>query len=124
MIFNCFSDYVTEKLYKILDYDIIPVVFGGADYKSILPSHSYIDASKFKPKELAKFLYYLSNNDQEYQSYFNWKRFYYVKQGLEFSFLCDLCKMINQKSQLKLGHSISDIMNWWFKQGKCKSWKL
>ncbi|CAF1497722.1 unnamed protein product, partial [Didymodactylos carnosus] len=34
------SHYVTEKLFAILDYDLIPVVFGGANYSSIMPPHS------------------------------------------------------------------------------------
>jgi alpha-1,3-fucosyltransferase len=48
-------DYVTEKLFKILAHDVVPVVYGGADYTQQAPPISYIDARKFKPKDLAGF---------------------------------------------------------------------
>jgi hypothetical protein len=29
------SDYVTEKFWKILKFDIVPVVLGGSDYSKV-----------------------------------------------------------------------------------------
>ena len=40
------TGYVTEKFYKALELDIIPVVMGGADYKARAP-----------PKELDRNIY-------------------------------------------------------------------
>ena len=41
------EDYVTEKVWKILQLHVVPIVLGGADYKDILPPHSYIDVRDF-----------------------------------------------------------------------------
>ncbi|CAL4240892.1 unnamed protein product, partial [Meganyctiphanes norvegica] len=50
-------DYVTEKFYRSLSLDVVPVVMGGADYKLKAPPHSYIDALDFQsPKHLADYL--------------------------------------------------------------------
>ena len=68
------SDYVTEKFYRTLSLDIIPVVMGGGDYNNIAPPKSFIDVADFEsPEELAKFLLKLDKDDQEYLSYFWWK---------------------------------------------------
>ena len=51
------DDYVTEKFFNILKYDMIPVVFGGTDYSAIAPKKSYINALDFKtPKRIVNFL--------------------------------------------------------------------
>jgi alpha-1,3-fucosyltransferase len=63
-------DYVTEKFFKIMGHHIVPVVYGGADYTQHEPPHSYIDARKFKPKELAAYLKLLGANDTLYNEYF------------------------------------------------------
>ena len=39
----CLKDYVTEKFFNILNYDVIPVVLNGADMEAIAPPHSYIN---------------------------------------------------------------------------------
>jgi hypothetical protein len=53
---------VTEKFFKILGQDLVPIVYGGADYTQHAPAHSYIDALKYKPKELAAYLQLLITN--------------------------------------------------------------
>ena len=54
------KDYVTEKLYRTLDREMIPVVLGGADYNVVSPPHSNINVKDYKsPKELASFLHQL-----------------------------------------------------------------
>ncbi len=37
------EDYVTEKFWKVLDYSVIPVVLGGANYSKFAPAKSYIN---------------------------------------------------------------------------------
>ena len=41
------TDYVTEKFWKVLDYNVIPVVLNGANMSNIAPKHSYIDFKDF-----------------------------------------------------------------------------
>ena len=42
------ADYVTEKFWKVLNYNVIPVVLNGANMTNIAPRHSYIDIKDFK----------------------------------------------------------------------------
>ncbi|OXA63890.1 Alpha-(1,3)-fucosyltransferase C [Folsomia candida] len=72
------EDYVTEKLYNHLKLNVVPVVYGGADYNKYAPPNSFIDASKFSPKELGEYLLLLDKNDTLYNQYFEWKQNYYI----------------------------------------------
>jgi alpha-1,3-fucosyltransferase len=88
-------DYVTEKFFKIMGHDIVPVVYGGADYTQHAPPHSYIDARKFQPKELAAYLKLLDANETLYNEYFWWKDYYRVEYSIEDTTrhgFCDLCQ--------------------------------
>ena len=52
------KDYVTEKFFQAMSHDILPIVYGGADYSEIAPPKSYINVLPDfeKPKDLATFL--------------------------------------------------------------------
>ena len=41
------ADYVTEKFWKVLGHNVIPVVLNGANMSNIAPNHSYIDFKDF-----------------------------------------------------------------------------
>ena len=41
-------DYITEKFWKVLPYNVIPVVLNGVNMSKIAPPHSYIDIKEFK----------------------------------------------------------------------------
>ena len=41
------KDYVTEKFWKVLPYNVIPIVLNGVDMSKIAPPHSYIDIKQF-----------------------------------------------------------------------------
>lgn len=41
-------DYVTEKFWNALAFNVLPVVLGGADYQHMVPNTSYIDVRNFK----------------------------------------------------------------------------
>ena len=114
------KDYVTEKLGKVLQYDIIPVTLGGANYSQTAPPYSYINALDFKsPRHLAKYLHSLAKNDTEYLKYFQWKAKYSVQQcghGFVAAF-CKLCALLNGKVQY---NSHEDFKSWWLPPGVCK----
>lgn len=103
-------DYVTEKLYRALAHNVVPVVFGGADYSSYLPKGSYINAMDFKNQsQLADYLREVMSSDALYSSYFEWQEFYEViEQPLDG--WCSLCKMISQEKEKK---TYQDIAAWW-----------
>ncbi len=104
-------DYVTEKLYRPLLWNTVPIVFGGSDYSLYLPSGSYIDAMNFtSPLELANYLKKLMVEDDLYLSYFHWKRQYVVERR-PFEGICQLCRMISKPIPEEKVYS--DIEAWW-----------
>jgi len=71
-----YHDYVTEKFFQPLVEGSIPVYLGTSNILDFAPDdHSYIDVNKFEnPKELAEYLKYLDQNDEEYEKYLEWKK--------------------------------------------------
>jgi len=53
------DDYVTEKFFKVLGYNIVPIVLGGANYYKIAPNKSYINVRDFESPARSKFHQYL-----------------------------------------------------------------
>ena len=86
---NCLcEDYITEKTFRPLNYEIIPVVLGGGNYSRDIPPDSVINAKDFNsPKDLADFLINLAADEQRYRSYFKWKTHYRIIGGVQ-QFLC------------------------------------
>ncbi|CAN7947647.1 unnamed protein product [Ixodes hexagonus] len=118
-------DYVTEKFFIVLRYDIVPVVFGGANYSRIAPPGSYIDALSFKsPKHLAEHLVQVAKNFSAYESYFDWKLRYKVK---ELSWLseefCTLCSKLHGKD-FRERTTYDDLLAWWGQESRCRSWSV
>ena len=102
-------DYVTEKVFKVLEYNIVPVVLNGANMADFLPPKSYIDANSFESVEkLADYLNYLSNNIEEYMKYFWWKEHY--KPHRTRVDLCKICEKINNKQILSEGRTVRNFM--------------
>ena len=116
-------DYVTEKFYRPLMYDTVPIVLGGVDYDKFAPPHSFINALDFaSAKELAEYLLLLNRTDDLYARYFDWKRHYDVALPANDGW-CDLCQMANDRNQpVKI---YPDIQKWWMDRGQCETnWSL
>lgn len=107
---NC-KDYVTEKLFKILKRNIIPIVYGDCDYKRIAPPNSVIIVNSFQSiKQLADYILYLNRNPVEYLKYFEWKKWYSVDLDQNKA-ACKLCKLLNDPFEtIKV---YDDIFSWW-----------
>lgn len=104
-------DYVTEKLYKIMDYHIIPVVYGGANYTRFAPPHSYINAEDYEnPKALADYLLYLSEKPDAYMRYFWWRHYYKL---ITYSPFCDICKKLHEPNYHLKSQVYENIEKWW-----------
>ncbi|XP_018368722.1 PREDICTED: alpha-(1,3)-fucosyltransferase C [Trachymyrmex cornetzi] len=109
------DDYVTEKLTNPLRHNVIPVVYGSANYSRFAPPNSYVNALDFEsPKELAAYLKYLSQDLQRYQSFLQWKKYYRVKGGTKRA-VCILCEMLHKQKKPKLYSDLSD----WYAKDKC-----
>lgn len=114
------QDYVTEKLYKPLRYDIIPIVYGGANYSRFVPPNSYIDALNYdSPKDLAVYLKKLIENPEEYQKYFRWKKQYRVEDSTSLT-ACELCKFLHISHETRMYTPLSA----WYSYEKCPLQKL
>ena len=112
------QEYATEKFFEILLRDLVPVVYGGANYSQLAPPHSFIDASQFTPRQLARYLRKVASNDTLYNEFFWWKRHYSVEAGLEQMVrhaYCDLCEKLHQDSTVKMYQSTESIWN----DGQC-----
>ena len=111
-------DYVTEKFFRTLHYDTIPIVMGGANYSRFAPPNSYIDVADFaSPLQLAEYLLLLDRDDELYDRYFDWKKYYEVELN-PMDGWCDLCQMAHDKSlKPKVYH---DISQWWTGDGSCE----
>lgn len=104
-------DYITEKLYRALAHDTVPVVFGGADYSVYLPPGSYINAMDFdNPLQLANHLQKLMVNDDLYLKHFYWRGKYTVDTAPSQGW-CQLCHIILRKKEVY--KSYTDIAAWW-----------
>ena len=91
------QDYVTEKFFNILPYNVIPVVFNGANMSAIAPPHSYINAEEFSSVEkLAEYLLLVARNDSLFASYFWWRE-YYKPTTSHVNSWCDLCQYLYQE---------------------------
>ena len=88
-------DYITEKFFDLLRYDVVPVVLGANNYDDYVPRSGFINALDFdSPKLLADYLLYLDANATAYNEYFAWKRYVrfrdersLVREG----YLCEMC---------------------------------
>jgi alpha-1,3-fucosyltransferase len=110
------DDYVTEKFFKVLEYDIVPIVLGSGNYSKMAPQHSYIDARDFdSPEELAKYLFYLDKNETAYAEYFEWKK--YFKVNWDHRVFCQLCEALNDVT--KPSKTYPDIKSWWVNESHC-----
>ena len=107
-------DYLTEKAFERMQYNVIPFVRGGANYSIFLPPDSYIDASKFqKQSDTCNYLLKVGNNETLYNKYHAWRRKYRVTGasfGLEKPWR-ELCmRLHNQDKYRRLYRNIKD---WW-----------
>ena len=111
-------EYVTEKFYRALKYDTVPIVMGGANYSHFAPKNSYINTLDFSsPKALAEYLLLLNKSDALYIKYFSWKKNYEISMPDNYG-LCDLCRMAHDENlQPKV---YNDIKRWWFDERKCE----
>jgi alpha-1,3-fucosyltransferase len=70
------KDYVSEKLFSTLNFDVVPVVYGGGPYDKHIPKSGYINAFDFEsPKHLTEYMTTVASNADLYSSYFKWKQY-------------------------------------------------
>ncbi|XP_064087335.1 alpha-(1,3)-fucosyltransferase C-like [Macrobrachium nipponense] len=92
---NFCKEYVTEKVYNLLYYPIVPVVRGSANYSALLPPNSYINANNYSPKELAERLLYLKEHPKD------------PKAALDIRYIDDT--FINAANEIEWRHCVEDL---------------
>ena len=115
-------DYVTEKLWRILTINVVPVVLGKVNYSAILPPHSYIDVRDFaSPRHLADYLKLLSSNDTLYNEYFRWRAKYNCGSFpfKQHDTACDLCRhAVATRGKTEI---VKDLVAEWGRNQNCIS---
>ncbi|KAK4006377.1 hypothetical protein OUZ56_011530 [Daphnia magna] len=112
-------DYVTEKFYRPLMHNTVPIVMGGADYNRFAPPDSYINARDYdSPKNLAEYILFLDNTDTVYIRYFEWKKNFDILLP-DYYGLCDLCRMAHDTTWPSKIYS--DIKQWWVESAGCEN---
>ena len=114
-------DYATEKFFLPLIHDIVPVVYGGANYTALAPPHSFIDALQFTPRQLARYLHRVGSNKTLYNEFFWWKDHYEVEAETYQMLLhayCDLCKKLHEDDRPKIYPNITTL---WDAYAQCMS---
>lgn len=112
-------DYVTDTFFEMMNHDIVPIVYGGANYSLHAPIHSYIDARQFKPKELAAYLKLLDANETLHGEYFWWKDHYRVKSSVKDmsdNAFCHLCQELHRNFESK---SYPSLTREWGENNQC-----
>ena len=115
-------DYVTEKLFKILDRDIVPIVYGAVNYSAIAPPNSYIDATQLSAKKLAQLLLKLDEDDDQYNQYLHNKFGYRVQRERRFfanRAFCQLCEYLHKPN--KVDQTYDRFDQWWSVENHCHS---
>ncbi len=114
------KDYRTEKIYRTLNYDIVPVILGGANYSAYLPHKSHINVMDYRsPKHLAEYLKYLIQNRTAYLEVFKWKETYKSRAGYSTkpAAACKLCEILHNTSyRFK---SALNVYEYWYGGGQC-----
>lgn len=106
------TDYVSEKAWRFLTPQLfaVPVVLGMANYSEVLPSGSFIDASKFNsPQALTNYLQYLDGNQTEYMQFYRWrKKFQCDDKG---HYLDSFCSQAHAHTSSKYSLSSEEFQN-------------
>lgn len=70
------KDYVTERVFQALSVGTVPVYCGAENVLEFMPDDkAFIDVNDFDdPAELAAYLQYLDDNDDEYEKHIAWKK--------------------------------------------------
>ncbi|XP_019639516.1 PREDICTED: alpha-(1,3)-fucosyltransferase 11-like [Branchiostoma belcheri] len=69
-------DYMTEKLFRPLHLGVVPIYWGSEAAKDWMPNdHSIILKDDFaSPKELAEYITFLDQNDEEYEKFLEYRQ--------------------------------------------------
>ena len=111
-------DYVTEKIWRAINYDMVPIVLGAYNYSELLPPGSYIDIKDFaSPMKLAEYLIQIDQDNSLYNAFFSWKAYYTIMKHPPYP--CTLCEYLNKAENIsKTYYHLGEFWNY---TNKCYS---
>ncbi|CAF0958930.1 unnamed protein product, partial [Brachionus calyciflorus] len=121
------NEYITEKFFNTLQYNVIPVVLGGGDYSKYVPKSAFINIIEYRNlEELAKYMTFLSSNQTAYSEFFKWKKFIeFDKIERSFTHYCEMCIKLQLEEFIGIQHKIFENHSKFFKIEKnCNGIKL
>ncbi|ELU18086.1 hypothetical protein CAPTEDRAFT_36025, partial [Capitella teleta] len=108
------TDYITEKFWKALDSDMVPIVMGASfeEYQKVAPPLSFIHVNQFTSlEELSAHLIQLQHDDGAYNKYMAWKRNFTVKvRSFPQEAPCLLCSEAQQRAHKRPPYNLKE---WW-----------
>ncbi|KAK6989809.1 glycoprotein 3-alpha-L-fucosyltransferase A-like isoform X1 [Biomphalaria glabrata] len=127
---NFCKDYITEKLYRYLDSDMIVVARGHNTFSRLVPSEIFLNTANFKsPRELADRILYLDTHEDEYiqmlkekDKYFSIYEDYpllspgnsWIEYRYEAAVMCEVCRRLwNVSNYTK---TYPDMLAWLYKK--------
>ena len=116
------KDYITEKFFLMLRYDIIPVVVGGGNYTRFVPKSAFINAMNFaSPKHLAEYLKLVDSNITLFNSFFKWKKHVnFFNTIVSYGFICEMCIQSHLDHHFPIKQKVyTDFDKYWNKQTQC-----
>ncbi|KAK3087208.1 hypothetical protein FSP39_003112 [Pinctada imbricata] len=119
---NC-RDYITEKFWNALYSNSIPLVNWKKDQRlPFAPPRSYINIFDFRSmRDVADYLNFLSTNDTEYNSFFQWRRDYEIEGGdVIWHMFCKLCRKLKVNP---LDAQVVDYLSW-MQNDTCQTWSV
>ena len=118
------EDYITEKVYRWFNRDIIVVARGGSNYSRILPPGTFVDAGDFASAvELGKYLKELARDKKRYTDILKRKDNFYSSHKFvpAQEANCKLCEYLNNLDEHR--NSYDNIIKWWLKNWKNDDFK-
>ena len=115
------KDFVTEKLWRTFQLNMIPIVYGHyTNYKAHLPQNSFINIMDFSsPNHLADHLYEVSRNKTLYELYISWKRTHRVQMDPYQMCMCQLCDYLHKTKDDP--PKTVNLREYWSKNNNCIS---
>lgn len=89
------------------------------DYENAAPYWSYIHVDDFESaNELADYLHVLDQNDDLYNTYFNWMG---TGEFIQSHFWCRVCALLHDEASLEKPKWYENVNDWWLGPGTCTS---
>ncbi len=104
--------YVTEKLFNVLPHDVVPVVFGGADYGAVMPPHSHVNVLDYgSVVELVAHLRRLHEDDALFASHFWWRNYFKARAVALIQHATTVCCRYNKLFKVKIYNILNYLFN-------------